>query len=98
MADSIEWILRRRGVVHIAHYLDDFIILGTPHSSQCADSLKIVVDTCAELGVPLALDKCEGPRTRLTFLGIELHGYRDVEPPVAKRQADQDSGHPGHMA
>ena len=72
VADSIEWILRRRGVVHIAHYLDDFIILGTPHSSQCADSLKIVVDTCAELGVPLALDKCEGPRTRLTFLGIEL--------------------------
>jgi hypothetical protein len=72
VADSIEWILRRRGVVHIAHYLDDFIILGTPHSSQCADSLKMVVDTCAELGVPLALDKCEGPRTRLTFLGIEL--------------------------
>ena len=72
VADSIEWILRRRGVVHIAHYLDDFIILGTPHSSRCADSLKIVVDTCAELGVPLALDKCEGLRTRLTFLGIEL--------------------------
>ena len=53
-------------------YLDDFINLGTRHSSQCADSLRIVVDTCAELGVPLALDKCEGPSTCLTFLGIEL--------------------------
>ena len=72
VADALEWILRRRGVDHVAHYLDDFIILGAPHSSQCAHSLRIVVDTCAELGVPLALDKCEGPSTCLTFLGIEL--------------------------
>ena len=72
VADALEWILRRRGVDHVAHYLDDFIILGAPHSSQCAHSLRIVVDTCAELGVPLALDKCEGPSTCLTFLRIEL--------------------------
>ncbi|KAL5469194.1 hypothetical protein EMCRGX_G030413 [Ephydatia muelleri] len=72
VADALEWILRRRGVDHVAQYLDDFIILGAPHSSQCAHSLRIVVDTCAELGVPLALDKCEGPSTCLTFLGIEL--------------------------
>ena len=25
-----------------------------------------------ELGVPLAEDKCEGPTTKLTFLGIEI--------------------------
>ena len=72
VADALEWILRRKGVDHVAHYLDDFINLGTPHSSQCADSLRIVVDTCTELGVPLALDKCEGPSTCLTFLRIEL--------------------------
>lgn len=32
-------IIRERGVHHIAHYLDDFVVLGGPASSECADSL-----------------------------------------------------------
>ena len=33
---------------------------------------------CRELGVPLASHKCEGPATRLTFLGIEIDTIRGL--------------------
>lgn len=55
------------------HYLDDFIVLGPPHSNQCAKDLRVLLDTCATLGVPLAKHKKEGPTCRLTFLGIEIN-------------------------
>ena len=71
-ADALEWIVRQKGVRHIEHYLDDFVVVGAPHSSQCADSLRTLTLTCQELGVPLATEKCEGPTSCLTFLGIEL--------------------------
>ena len=61
-----------RGVPHIAHYLDDFVMVGAHHSSQCADSLQTMNLACKELGVPMAAGKCEGPMSCLTFLGIEL--------------------------
>ena len=72
LADALEWTVRQRGVPHITHYLDDFVVVGPPHSSQCADSLQVLTDACKVLGVPLATGKCEGPTTCLTFLGIEL--------------------------
>ena len=68
LADALEWTVRQRGVPHIAH----FVVVGPPHSSQCADSLQVLTDACKVLGVPLATGKCEGPTTCLTFLGIEL--------------------------
>ena len=57
IADALEWVMRRRGVVHVDHYLDNFIVLGPPGSSECATALKTVMLTCADLGVPLAMDK-----------------------------------------
>eukprot|EP00731_Ephydatia_muelleri_P008630 Em0004g968a len=52
LADALEWIVRQKGVPHIAHYLDDFVVVGAPHSSQCADSLQTLTLACKELGVP----------------------------------------------
>ena len=72
VAQALEWILRARGVRHIIHYLDDFLILGAPNSPECANALDITLHTCAELGVPLAPDKIEGPTPSLRFLGIQL--------------------------
>ena len=43
--------------------------VGAPQSNECAHNLSLLVDTCNILKL---LDKCEGPSTRLTFLGIEL--------------------------
>ena len=54
------------------HYIDDFLLLGPPNSPRCAHDLAITLSTCAELGIPLAHEKTEGPVTALSFLGIHL--------------------------
>ena len=72
LADALEWILRRRGVRAVVHYLDNFLVLGSPNSMECAEALETTLTTFAKLGVPVALDKVEGPSTHLSFLGIEL--------------------------
>eukprot|EP00731_Ephydatia_muelleri_P036077 Em0199g3a len=72
LADSLEWIIRRKGVAYTAHYLDDYVIAGPPGTSRCADDLHTLVETCKELRVPLAVAKCEGPTPCLTFLGIQI--------------------------
>ena len=72
VADALESIIRRRGVEFVDHYLDDFIVLGPRGTPTCSQALDTVLRTCADLGVPLAMDKLEGPTACLTFLGIEI--------------------------
>ena len=47
LADALEWIVRRRGVTHVDHYLDDFVVLGPPGSPECVLALEIVLQCCA---------------------------------------------------
>ena len=72
IADALEWVVRKAGVRQIAHYLDDFVVIGRPASDECAESLRRMTELCAILGVPLAKEKSEGPSTSITFLGIQL--------------------------
>ena len=72
VANGLEWYLRSRGIRHIAHCLDDFIVIGPPRSSECADALATLDDVCSRLGIPLAQYKRDGPTTSLTFLGVEV--------------------------
>ena len=72
VAEALEWILRRRGVRGVIHYLDDFLLLGSPDTEECAQALALTSQVCDELGVPLAEDKIEGPSQSLKFLGIQL--------------------------
>ena len=72
VAEALEWVLRRRGVRGVLHYLDDFLLLGAPGSLECSHALATTFATCEELGVSLAMDKVEGPSVSLTFLGIHL--------------------------
>ena len=72
VADALEWCIRQVGVTYIFHYLDDFIVVGPPSSSRCSCDLAALKSVCASLGVPLAVNKEEGPTTCLTFLGIEI--------------------------
>ena len=69
VADALQWILRNRGVFH---YLDDYIIIGGPGSIECEKGLRLLMEICEQLGVPLAPEKVAGPSTCLTFLGFEL--------------------------
>jgi len=73
VADALAWILHSKGVVHQLHYLDDFLLLGPPKSSACAQSLQCTLQVCGDLGVPVAAHKTEGPACQLTFLGIQIN-------------------------
>ena len=72
VADALEWIVRARGAKLTYHYLDDFVVIGMPASSECARSLETLLDACKELGIPVAAHKCTGPTTCLVFLGIQI--------------------------
>ena len=72
LADLLSWIVEEKGVAPILHYLDDFLLLAPPSSDACLSNLNIVKDVCLQLGIPLALEKLEGPSQSLTFLGIIL--------------------------
>ena len=63
----------QRGAQGIAHYLDDYIMWAAPSSKDGGtQSLRILLEVCSELGIPMASHKCQGPTTRLVFLGIEF--------------------------
>ena len=51
---------------------DDYITIGSATSNECAINKEIMTVTCGLLGTPLAQEKCEGPSSILTFLGIEI--------------------------
>ena len=72
VADALLWILIKHDGVEGLHYLDDFLLFGSPGLAQCADALGRAMARCQYLGVPVNPSKTEGPCTKLVFLGIEL--------------------------
>lgn len=62
-------------------YVDDVLVVGPANSSECDDTVKVLMDTFARLGILVNADKWaeEGPpATQKTFLGLELDSNRMV--------------------
>ena len=72
VADALLWIMGQHGVVHAMLYLDDYLLLGPPSSMTCGQALRVSLDLCEALGVPIAEHKLEGPAPSLSFLGIQI--------------------------
>ena len=72
LADLLTRILKQQGVHIVHHYLDDFLTLGPPATNICQANLESIKHIYQLLGIPLAIEKVEGPSTQLTFLGITL--------------------------
>ncbi|XP_067317701.1 uncharacterized protein [Anolis sagrei] len=69
----LEWALKvKAGVKGVVHYLDDFLFIGRAGRGECKVLLASFIELTTELGVPLAVEKTEGPSTVLTFLGIQI--------------------------
>ena len=86
VADALEWCIAQ-GVQHVFHYLDDFVVLGPPRSPACENALFLLKKTCADLGVPLAPEKQDGPTSVIVFLGIIIDTVRqELRLPVDKLQ------------
>lgn len=72
VADALAFIIKRKGEGWLEHYLDDFVVLGPPNSDKCRSDLKVALETCGELCMPVAEEKTMGPATVLALLGVEL--------------------------
>jgi len=70
LADLLAWVAQQHNLTFLIHYLDDFLTMGPPSSQTCQQNLDTLVHICNYLGVPLALEKVEGPSTALLFLDI----------------------------
>lgn len=70
-AAALHYFFERAGVDVVIHYIDDFLFVVQSRDHAQA-SLTKALALCADLGIPMAAKKTEGPTTRLTFLGIEL--------------------------
>ena len=70
LADAAQSIDENCGVSFVRHYLDDFITCGAPSTDECQFNLDVLVELFRRLGLPLALEKSEGPATCIVFLGI----------------------------
>ena len=68
----MQWVMEKRGICWVDHYIDDFITLGPPKSNQCQSNVETMHEVCEQLGLPMEPKKDEGPATAITFLGIEL--------------------------
>ncbi|XP_049453891.1 uncharacterized protein LOC125901914 [Epinephelus fuscoguttatus] len=72
LSEALCWILsNNHGIPFIVHLLDDFLVI-TPNSSPPASGLVTLTSVFSDLGVPLSVEKTEGPSTSLEFLGITL--------------------------
>ena len=72
VADALLWIIKNMGVRWVAHYIDDFITLGAPDSTECEENALTMHEACARVGLLVEPDKDEGPATTILFVGIEL--------------------------
>ena len=94
VADTAEWIARQKGVERVIHYLDDFLIVGPPHSTKCKQDVDKIIEIFEDIGLPVAPAKLEGPSTSLTFLGIGIDTVSlEIRLPADKLQRLQDLLH-----
>ena len=61
VADALQWAAKHAGISYLEHFLDDFITAGAPLSGECQNNLSLLIDLCSKMGLPLAVDKQEGP-------------------------------------
>ena len=72
ISDAIQWILANKFcLTSTVKVLDDFLFVQ-PTKQRTLRDLNTFTKLCAQLNIPLAPHKTEGPATTLTFLGIEL--------------------------
>eukprot|EP00111_Clytia_hemisphaerica_P015890 TCONS_00046951-protein len=71
-ADALQWILVHKCLLSaLSHYLDDFILCAVT-SVETQHKMNVTQALFKDVGVPVALDKLEGPSQVMSYLGIEI--------------------------
>lgn len=69
----IEWTVKSEADSdNVDHYLDDFFFVGESNTKQYQNLMDILVNVCERMGVPLAHEKTEGPKTIIEYLGLTI--------------------------
>ena len=73
-ASLVRWIIKNEyGIDAIVNYSDDFFLVSSPDPMSASQDLAVVIAAFADMGIPLAKGKVEGPSTSLIYLGILLN-------------------------
>ena len=72
VASMLAYVIRKRDVCWLDHYLDDYVLVGPPRSPVCQRSLGTALEVCRDVGFPVVERKTVGPVTTLELLGIEF--------------------------
>ncbi|KAL5515708.1 hypothetical protein EMCRGX_G000913 [Ephydatia muelleri] len=75
-ASALHWVLENNYGAILLHYLDDFLLVGPPDQPTCQESMSTMLQVCEAMWIPVAMEKCEGPATCLTFLDSSLQQLR----------------------
>ena len=70
-ADALKWIIADQGrsfLEFVLHYLDDFLLGGSPGSDSCRRALNLALHVCSEVGFPVMAEKVVAPSTVIDFL------------------------------
>ena len=52
VSDALECVVQYNGVQRVFHYLDDFLVIGAPGSSECAQGHSTLLSSTNWLGLP----------------------------------------------
>ena len=71
ITNLIQWVAENRVDAKLVHYLDNFF---TSHSGQtiCRNIMTTLLDTCSQVGMPMAPDKFVPTCQVIEFLGLLL--------------------------
>ena len=69
VADTLQWMMENRGVSWVAHYINDFVTIASPATTECSDNARTMHEVCERVGFAVEPEKDECPAT---ILGIEL--------------------------
>ena len=71
-AAAAKYIMCSNGATYAEQYLDDYITMGAAGTTECADNLHTMMNTCHDLGFTLNPSKICQPSTVMEYLGIIL--------------------------
>lgn len=71
-ATAAEWIARNLGLKALIHYIDDYLLVCGPDMAAALQKLRSLLWLFCWLGLPVAMDKLDGPATLIVYLGVEL--------------------------
>ena len=73
-AKLVRWIIKHHyGILDIVNYSDDFFAVLGKIAADARHRLDIIITAFNDLGIPLAMDKIEGPSTYIVYLGIAIN-------------------------